>query len=203
MTATRSRAGRAITACVVACLVAAGCAGPSVDSSPTSRNLPDGIADRLAALEAAVDAWGAAPSLTEARAAAEEARNLVVGPHGPLYGDADGDGTLGGASNSGLLPGLDGSPELAGPPPANDCVEADVLGGPWADPEERWATMLDAIDAWAPDANTFPGLPSHPQRVVGWAALALDAEDLAEAREYAGHAALHVAVTRTAYGNCA
>ena len=88
------------------------------------------------------------------------------------------------------------------PPAATPCVEADVLGGPWDDAPARWWTMVTAIDEWAPDGNTFPTLPSHPQRVVGWATLTLGTEDLDAAHEYAGHAMLHVDITRAAFTDC-
>jgi hypothetical protein len=55
--------------------------------------------------------------------------------------------------------------------------------------------MLTAIDAWRPDNNTMPTLPSHPMRVVGWATFALDSDSLDEAHEYAGHAKLHVDIS--------
>jgi hypothetical protein len=73
-----------------------------------------------------------------------------------------------------------------------------VLGGDWSDPEQRWATMSAAIDAWAPDNNTMPSLPSHPMRIVGWATLTLDTDELDLAHEYVSHAGLQVAVTEQA-----
>lgn len=161
------------------------------------------MAARLEQIDLAVARWRDAETIGQAHAAAEAARNLVVGPGGPLYGDADGDGAVDGASDAGLLPALDGAPGLAGPPPANPCVDADVLGGSWDAPEERWQIMLDAIDAWATDGNTFPSLPSHPQRIVGWATLTLDTDALDHAREYASHARLHADVSRAAYEDCA
>ncbi|WP_156163690.1 hypothetical protein [Demequina subtropica] len=180
----------------VTALTVAGCAG-----TPASELGPE-VSERLDALDAAVADWADASSLEEAQGAAETARNLVVGPDGPLYGDADGDGAIGGESAQGLLPGLDGSPGLAVEPALNACVERDVLGGSWEQPQQRWDEALAAIDAWAPGNNTFPSLPSHPQRTVGWATLTLATEDLDEALEYAGHARLHVDVTRASFEEC-
>lgn len=161
----------------------------------------DGVAEftfreQVVELDDAVRTWSDTDTIEAAHAAAEAAANLVVGEGGPGYGDRDGDGTVNGASPFGLLPGLDGTPSgLAEPLADNDCVAADVLGGTWHDPADRWATMLDAIDAWRPDGNTMPGLPSHPMRVVGWATFTLASDSLDEAREFAGHAQLHVDVT--------
>ncbi|MDN4482004.1 hypothetical protein [Demequina lignilytica] len=183
--------------------VLAACSAQQPDGAePTATAIPSAITARLDALDAAVFSWREAATVAEAHAAAEDARNLVVGPTGTLYGDGDGSGSLGVEPATGLLPGLDGSPGLAGPPSLNACVDADVLGGSWEDPQERWDIMLEAIDAWAPGGNTFPSLPSHPQRVVGWATLTLEADDLDLAHEYAGHAQLHVDVTRAAYESC-
>ena len=155
-------------------------------------------ADRVAALGDAVAAWSGAATIEEAHAAAERAANLVVGPDGPGYGDRDGDGSIEGASDVGLLPGLAGAPGLAGPPAANDCVTADVLGPAADDPAAAWSEMASAIEAWRPDRNTMPSLASHPMRVVGWATFTLASDDLDEAREDAGHAGLHVRVTDSA-----
>ncbi|WP_156159084.1 hypothetical protein [Demequina gelatinilytica] len=177
-------------------LVLAGCAGSSESA------LTPEVAARLDALDAAVEAWSSATSVGDAHQAAEEARNLVVGPAGPLYGDADRDGLIEGETGQGLLPGLDGSPGIVAEPAANACVERDVLGGSWEQPEARWDEALAAIDAWEPEGNTFPSLPSHPQRTVGWASLTLATDDLDTAVEYAGHARLHVDVTRAAFDDC-
>ncbi|SEI84960.1 hypothetical protein [Demequina mangrovi] len=188
---------RAFLALTLAATVLAGCTG-AVDEPEVA---PD-VAARLDALDAAVADWAAASSLDEAQIAAEAARNLVVGPAGPLYGDADGDGMIAGEVDAGLLPGLDGSPGVTAEPAVNACVERDVLGGSWEQPEERWDEALTAIDAWAPGNNTFPSLASHPQRVVGWATLTLETDDLDEAHEYSSHAQLHVDVARTAFESC-
>ncbi len=160
------------------------------------------INHRLLVIDDAVDRWRSAADLATAHRAAEEARNLVVGPRGPSYGDADGDGTVGGASAIGLLPGPGGEPGLA-TAGAGPCVERDVLGGSWADPAARWSILESAVAAWTPSHNTFPALPSHPQRIVGWASLALAAADHAPAVEYGGHARLHVDVALRALDDCA
>ena len=78
----------------------------------------------------------------------------------------------------------------------------DLKASTWDDPEQGWIILRDAIAAWAPDGNTFPDLPSHAQRVVGWATLTLRADDLAEAQEYSGHAQLHVDASRDALTTC-
>lgn len=190
---------RLIAPLALSALALAGCA-PAAPAPPED---PAAVAvlDRLDALDAAVAEWAAAPDTATAHAAAEEVRNLVVGPDGPGYGDADGDGVVRGEADTGLLPDPAGGPGLAS---ALDspCVDADVLGGSWADPAARWAVWRTAVDEWTPTGNTFPGLPSHPQRVAGWATLALADDDLETVHEYAGHAALHVAVSRTAVLSC-
>ena len=178
-------------------------ATPTAEASPASTDATPDLAipyrQQLTLIEQVVIAWGAATNIEEAHAAAETAANLVVGPAGPKYGDRDGNGTVSGETNSGILPGLDGSPiGLANPLAANECIVRDVLGGDWEDPAVRWTTMLTAIDEWRPDHNTMPTLPSHPMRVVGWATFTLASDSLDEAHEYAGHAQLHVNVSRAA-----
>lgn len=159
------------------------------------------VSVRVDAVGDAVDAWGDSGSIAAAHAAAETALNLVVGPNGPGYGDRDGDGVVSGATAVGLLPGLDGTPSgLAESLVANDCVARDVLGGTWSDPSSEWAAMLAAIDQWRPDNNTMPTLSSHPMRVVGWATFTLGSDSLDDAHEYAGHADLHVNISRRALG---
>ena len=157
--------------------------------------------ERLDQIAAEVSAWRAAPNLAQAKRHAEAARNLIVGPAGPGYGDADGDGKVSGANATGLLPGPKGSAALA-IPAANACVARDLLGGSWEDPPRRWAVLQTKIAAWRPGNNTFPTLPSHAQRIVGWASLTLNFSDLATAREYAAHAKIHVDVSRTALTRC-
>ncbi len=193
-----------LVALMVVGLVACGSSGS--DTSDPATTAPGGaaLAARLDELGTAVDAWSAADSIDEARLAAETAANLVVGPNGPGYGDRNGDGVVSGETVAGILPGLDGSPDgLAGALEDNPCVERDVLGGSWDEPAARWDEMNSAIAAWRPDANTMPTLASHPMRVVGWSTFTLDTDPAAAdalhlAHEYAGHAALHVAISNDA-----
>lgn len=156
---------------------------------------------RVDAIDAAIAEWGGARTLAEAKAGAEEARNLITGSNGPGYGDLDGDGTISGQVEVGLLPGLAGQAGLASASP-NPCTKTDVLGGDFSQAAARWATMDRAIADWRADNNTFPSLPSHPQRIVGWASLTLQSADLGLAREYAGHAQMHADKTRTAITRC-
>ena len=58
--------------------------------------------------------------------------------------------------------------------------------------------MDQAVAEWTPSFNTMPGLPSHPQRVVGWATFTIESESRAEAHEYAGHAGLHLDASQRA-----
>jgi len=193
-------------------VLSAGCGNPGTTAMTTSSGGSDAataivstdgaVIERLDAIDLEVASWRSATDLVEAHAAAEAARNLVVGPAGPGYGDADGDGTVGGASSIGLLPGLAGEPGLVVGGSDAACIASDVLGGSWADAADRWATLQSAIDAWSPSNNTFPTLPSHPQRLVGWATLALATDDLSTALEYGGHAALHSGITRRAMTSC-
>ena len=139
----------------------------------------------LVKVDDAVTVWNRADSLTEAQAAAEAAANLVVGSGGPGYGDRDGNGNVDGETEFGLLPGLDGSPAgLANALDDNECIVADVLGGPWDAPADRWATMQAAIDAWSFDNDTMPSLPSQPMQIVGWATFAIGTDSIDEAFEY-------------------
>lgn len=178
-------------------------ATPRAQATPSApqRSTEETLATRLAAVDQAVDRWAAASTLAAAHQAAEEARNLLVGPSGPLYGDANKDGRIEGASEVGVLPGLNVQRGLAGPGD-NACVIADVLGGSWDDPARRWSQLQSAIARWTPTRNTFPSLPSHAQRVVGWASLTLKAQSLADAHEYASHARLHVDISRRALTSC-
>ena len=188
----------AITACT-----SAGDEGlRATDDAPSSSSPQAALASRLQELEVAVAEWAEAEPLRAAQAAAEEAANLVVGPDGPGFGDRNDDEVVGGRINGGLLPDPEGEPEGAvveavrnGAP---SCVERDVLGGAWSDPAARWAEVDDVLARWSPATNTMPELDSHLQRVVGWARLALDSDDLDQVREYAGHAALHVDVSQQA-----
>jgi len=159
------------------------------------------LGPRLALIDNAIGRWRGAATLVEAKAAAEEARNLVVGVAGPYYGDADRDGVIQGESKRGLLPGLRGEVAVA-QSEDGDCVVRDILGGSWNEPPKRWAVLDVAIKSWTPARNTFPMLPSHPQRVVGWATLALSSNGLDTAKEYAGHARLHIDVASKAFMEC-
>ena len=185
--------------------VLVGC-GSSGDAETAVTTTPETavVGERIARMERAVDRWRSATTIEEAHVAAETALNLVVGPNGPGYGDRNGDGTVDGSADAGLLPGLDGTPDgLASSIADNRCVERDVLGGPWDDPGGRWGEMTAAIEAWRPDGNTMPTLASHPMRVVGWATFTLDTDPTSGdaidlAHEFAGHAALHVAISADA-----
>jgi len=188
------------------CLGAACAASSDTDDarsrdSATTVSLAVSVRQRLDELQAAVGDWQRADDLASAKAAAETARNLVTGPDVNGYGDGDGDGRTGGVGVTGLLPGEQGQPGLVRSP-APACVERDVLGGSWADPAARWEEVRTRIATWSKTDNTFPALPSHPQRIVGWASLTLAAPSLELAREYAGHAQLHVRVTREALDGC-
>jgi len=172
-----------------------GCGADSRSTTPADVPSTSGRTaslDRSLAIQSAVQRWADAATLPAAKAAAEHARNLVTGPHVQGAGDANADGALE-RVRVGLLPGEDGSPGLASPL-AGECVQRDVLGGSWADPMARWAEVTRRIDHWAPDSNTFPALPSHAQRVVGWASLTLQTDRLADAHEFSGHAAGHAGV---------
>lgn len=170
--------------------------------NPTPAGQPGKSArERLDWIAAEVSAWRSASNLAQAKRHAEAARNLIVGPTGPGYGDVDEDGEVSGANAIGLLPGLKGNAALA-IPAATTCVERDLLGGSWEDPVRRWAVLNAKIIAWRPSNNTFPTLPSHAQRIVGWATLALKSSNLGTAREHAAHAKLHVEVSRNALARC-
>lgn len=160
-----------------------------------------GLVVRVEAIDAAIAEWRGARTLAAAKAGAEKARNLITGPAGPAYGDVDGDGTTGGEAVVGLMPGLGGEAGLASARP-NPCMIADVLGGDFSQAAARWATMDRAIADWRADNNTFPSLASHPQRIVGWATLTLQRANLAQAKNYAGHAQLHADRTRAAITQC-
>jgi hypothetical protein len=199
---------RLVTVVVAAALIASACSGAATQSDivttgPTSTVVQEQsgilLVERLDAIDEAVATWRSAATIGEAHAAAETAANLVVGPNGPGYGDRDGDGTINGTSGLGLLPGLDGTPPgVATQQASNDCVAADVLGGSWDEPGERWDEMASAISDWRPDRNTMPSLASHPMRIVGWSTFTLESDSLDLAHEYAGHAKLHIDISRRA-----
>ncbi|MEZ5093495.1 hypothetical protein [Nocardioides sp.] len=178
---------------VVLGLALAGCSSGSDDGPVDSGD--KALDGRVDAIQRAIDQWQSAEDITEAHRGAETARNLVVGSHGPEYGDADGDGEIAGEAEEGLLPGAHGETGITGPgADERECLTANVLGGSWSDPEARWAQAEQAVADWSPSNNTFPGLQSHAQRIFGWTSLALATDDLATAQEYAGHAQLHIAV---------
>ncbi|MDY7103096.1 MAG: hypothetical protein S0880_18090 [Actinomycetota bacterium] len=176
--------------------------GPSGDAGAGDVDPVTAVAARLEAIEGAALRWQDAATVVDARSAAEAARNLVVGPDVDRYGDGDGDREVSGAVEIGLLPGQSGEPGLVSEV-ADECLEPDVLGGSWDDPAARWDELTQVLDAWSPTSNTMPRLASHPMRIVGWATLAIETDDLAEAQEYAGHALLHVDVSVDAVADCA
>lgn len=206
----RSRRPQCLVACALLCVglaLGASSCGSNGDPAGASRDKPATAAEgaerermaavrRSGAIEAAVAQWGRATSLGRAKAAAEEARNLITGPRVQGASDADGDGRVK-RVRAGLLPGEDGSPGLA-TPVRGACVSRDVLGGSWERPRERWAELLRLIRDWSPSNNRFPELASHAQRTVGWATLTLGAGSIEEAREYAGHASGHAAIVTQA-----
>lgn len=195
------RVRRLIVSMLLLGSVAAACGS---DDSPTSTTNTTGdgteavYREQMSAISDAVDEWASAGDVATAHSAAETAANLVVGPNGPGYGDRDGDGTIEGETEFGILPGIDGTPVgRADPIDGNECITADVLGGGWEDPAARWAQLDETVAAWTEANNTMPGLASHPMRIVGWALLTLGTDEIAiaVANEYGGHAQLHVAVS--------
>jgi hypothetical protein len=156
---------------------------------------------RVSLIQTALTSWAHASTLAEAKAGAEAARNLITGPDVSGYGDADGDGHIDGSTTTGLLPGDKGQAGLVGTP-TTSCIEANVLGGSFSDAAARWADVTTRIAEWTTTNNTFPGLRSQPQRIVGWASLTLATSDLAAAKEYAGHAQMHLDVSRKALQGC-
>ncbi|MBA2689045.1 MAG: hypothetical protein H0U64_13250 [Gemmatimonadaceae bacterium] len=84
----------------------AGTAPDTREAPETSarRETGSSFAARLSAIDAAVKQWENASTIAAAHRAAETARNLVVGPNGPYYGDGDKDGKIAGANIEGLLP---------------------------------------------------------------------------------------------------
>jgi hypothetical protein len=174
-------------------LAACGDDDPAVD--------PEGVAaftfrERMLHVDDAVVVWEVGETLAEAHAGAEAAANGIVGPNGPGYGDRDGNGTIDGEEDFGVLQGLDGTPVgLADSLDETECVVADVLGGSWNDPGARWAELTAAVDAWSTDNNTVQSLDSQPMRLVAWAELALASDSLDEVREFAGRAQLHIDVS--------
>ena len=192
---------RLVIALAVTLLMALGaCSSSDASGAPGSADLA--LSGRMNSIATAVDDWGHATTLPEAKAGAEAALNLVVGAAGPFYGDGDGDGQLQGASDNGLLPGLHGEQGLAQSEPINACVGEEVLGGAWEDPGDRWDVAAVVYSKWTPSNNIMPTLASHPQRIVGWAILTLASDSLDEAHDYARNAQLHVDVSQAAIEAC-
>jgi hypothetical protein len=191
---------RAVASSAVFVMAIGSCSPASNPVTPaSSAGNGAALASRVEELSEAVQAWADSETIEDAHVWAEAALNLVVGPNGPGYGDLNDDGSISGESDAGVLPGLDGTPAgLASSLGSNPCIERDVLGGDWTDPEQQWATMSAAIEAWSPANNTMPSLPSHPMRIVGWATFTLESDSLDLAHEYASHARLHVDVTQRA-----
>ncbi len=191
---------------IASVLMVSACGSTSIESTTTStvRSTRPGAAyERLDQIAAQVDAWAGSSDLGEARSHAEAAANLVVGSGGLGYGDRDGDGVVTGKAEEGLLPGLAGTPAgiILTTIGGVECVSEDVLGGEFHDAAERWRLLDEAINEWAPNNNTFPTLPSHPMRIVGWATLT-QMGTFDQAIEFAGHAELHVNVTRDSLQRC-
>jgi hypothetical protein len=185
-------------------------AGDAVSTTAVSTTAVSTTAIPTAAVQARLDeiaghvtSWQHAETIEEATAEAEAAANLVVGPGGPGYGDRNGDGTIDGATDQGLLPSLDGSSSGIVLDSLGDaeCVRRDVLGGSWDDPQQRWAELDTVLASWTPSNNTMPQLAAHPMRIVGWVTLTQTAT-LDQAQEYGGHAQLHVDVSERALGGC-
>lgn len=172
----------------------------TAEAAPTSLEVPSA---RIGEIQAAVSRWAEAETVGEAASAAEEARNLGTGPGILAAGDLDGDGTASGLETPGLLPPADGMPGVVSELEGCALVDRDVLGGDWSDPAGRWDTLQQATETWSPTNNPFPSLPSHPLRIVGWATLTLASDSLDDAHEFAGHAQIHVDVTRDAIDSCA
>lgn len=178
-------------AAALATLTGCGTGGASNPSTTVRSAAQRTALVRADAIVAAVGDWARASTLSDAQAAAARARGLITGPDVSAFPAS----ATAAPASVGLLPADDGTPGLASTL-ATGCVERDVLGGSWAQPRARWGALAARIRAWRPDNNTFPQLPSHAQRVVGWATLTLGAESLAEATEYSGHAAGHARVVR-------
>ena len=191
------RAAASITGALVIVAITwlAGCgattAAKPTATTPTPTPAQRDALSRADAIAGAVRHWARATTIAGAHAAAAQARALVTGPNVSAFPSTRSNVTVG------LLPSDDGAPGLA-TPVATGCVVVSVLGGSWTQPRKRWSDLAERIKRWRPDHNTFPQLPSHAQRVVGWATLTLDTGALSEAIEYAGHATGHAGVVRDA-----
>ncbi|RLE19221.1 MAG: hypothetical protein DRJ50_12375 [Actinobacteria bacterium] len=189
-------------AILAAILVLTACGSDSSSEENLQEQSEIAFREQMTTIDDAVASWGNAKTIEDAQVGAETAANLVVGPNGPGYGDRNGDGTIDGETDVGVLSGIDGTPTgIAQTLDPNECIERDVLGGSWTDPAAEWDKMTVAIAEWTPDNNTMPTLDSHLMRIVGWSTFTLDTDSLDEAREYAGHAKLHVDVSLDAL-NC-
>ena len=201
----RSKLSRPYTrsaAVFAAILVLAACGSDPSAEEDLQEQSEIAFREQMTTVDDAVTMWRNAESIGDAQAAAEAAANLIVGPNGPDYGDRDGNGTIEGEADAGVLSGIDGTPiGIANTLDPNECIDSDVLGGSWADPQAEWDKMTVAIDEWRPDNNTMPTLDSHPMRIVGWATFTLGTDSLDEAHEYGGHAEQHVDVSLDAL-NC-
>ena len=130
----------------------AGCGGDAGSSPPPGAAAA--AQGRVSEVQSALDRWRDAQDVETAHDAAETVSNLVTGPGVDLYGDADGDGTVRGEVDDGLLPGQDGETSLG--LPLAGCAGPDLLGGDWDDPVGRWADLTGRIAAWSPTANPLP-----------------------------------------------
>ena len=184
------RTGRLAALATLGFLV--GCSSP--EPAPAS-DVAD-VASRIDQVQDAVDTWRDASSLGEAQKAANRARVLITGPDVPGFAPEGSTEDV----DVGLLPDDDGTDGVGSV--VESCAGPDLLGGSWDDAAERWAILRTAIDEWAPGNNTFPSLPSHAQRVVGWASLTLATDNVEQAREYSSHAQLHVDASRDALNSC-
>ena len=181
-------------------MLVSACSGGSSEGTVGDGGPSERLTERIEVVAAHVESWRSATTIEDAWAAAEAAANHIVGPGGPGFGDRDRDGETRGPSDAGILPGLEGEPQGFAPAvgDSNRCLDRDVLGGPWAEPRARWQEMAVAIEEWNPSNNTMPSLASHPMRIVGWATFTLGTDSLELAHEYAGHARLHVDISRQA-----
>ncbi len=105
-----SNDGADASAEVAAPPIAPASASTQPDADADADTADEAYTARLDLLDAAVADWRDASTIEAAHVAAETAANLVVGPAGPGDGDRDGDGTVNGESDDGVLPGLDATP---------------------------------------------------------------------------------------------
>lgn len=167
------RKRRVVASAAIVALLALITACGATNSSPitASSSLSPGatdsaLVDRTDDIEAAIESWRGASTIADAHAAAEQARNLVVGPNGPEYADADGNGRIDGGSQIGMLAGLAGEVGLAQTPPVNACVTADVLADAWDDPQARWGQALNAVHDWSAINQHVPVAGKPPAKGV-------------------------------------